>query len=319
MRIQQGVNILAQQSALDPISQLTQDAVKGIYRSGGEAGQRVANALYGTWFGHPFHPSATDIPVGAWTTGFALDLLNALTGSGLFARCADAAVAIGTLGGVVAVASGLTDFQHPTGEVRRIGVLHAVINIGATLLQMASLVQRARGERGSGRVLSSAAFGGLLVSAYLGGDMINKYQIGANRAANEAIPAGFVPVMGEAELPQNELRQVEINGSPVLLVRQGDRIYAMHAICTHMGGPLAQGTIVDGTVQCPWHASRFAFDDGHVVGGPASYPERCLATRVRAGMIEVGPGEGLGRCQHEPAVERRGEMQPEALRAPASG
>ncbi len=319
MRFQQGVDTLARQSVLDPISQTIQDLVATAYRSAGPAGRRVADALYGTWLGHPFHPSATDIPVGAWTTGFVLDLLNAITGSNLFARCADAAVAIGTIGAFAALASGLTDAQHPKGEARRVGMVHGMLNLGGTLLQLASLVQRARGERGRGRALSSMAFGGLLVSAYLGGEMIDRYRVGVNRAAGEAVPAGFVPVLPEGELPQNELRQVEVEGSRVLLVRQGDRIYAMHATCTHMGGPLAQGTIVDGAVQCPWHGSRFALDDGHVVKGPASYPERCLATRVREGMIEVGPGAGLGRCQHEPARAPAREARPETFQAPAFG
>lgn len=319
MRFQQGVDTLAQQSVLDPISQAIQNAVKGAYRSAGPTGRRVADALYGTWLGHPLHPMVTDIPVGAWTTGFVLDLLNAITGSGLFARCADAAIAIGTLGAFAALASGLTDAQHPEREARRVGIVHGMINMGGTALQMASLVRRARGERGSGRALSSMAFGGLLVSAYLGGEMIDKYQVGVNHAAGQAVPADFVPVMPEAELPQDELRQVEIEGTPVLLVRQGDHIYAMHATCTHLGGPLAQGAIVDGAVQCPWHGSRFALDDGHVVGGPASYPERCLATRVRDGMIEVGPGRGLGQCQHEPVWTESRELRPETFRAPAFG
>ncbi|HOR00641.1 MAG TPA: Rieske 2Fe-2S domain-containing protein [Anaerolineae bacterium] len=317
MRFQQGVDTLAQQKVLDPISQTIQDLVKGIYRSGGVAGRQVGNAMYGTWLGHPFHPSTTDVVVGSWTGGFVLDVLNAVTGSGLFARCADAAVAIGTLGALAAVPSGLTDFQHPSGEARRVGLVHGLLNIGGTLLQMLSLLQRARGERGSARTLSSMAFGGLLVSAYLGGDIIDKYQVGVNRAAGETVPADFVAVMREADLPQERLHQVDVNGSPVLLVRRGDRIYAMHATCTHMGGPLAQGTIAGDAVQCPWHGSRFAFDDGHVIGGPASYPERCLATRVRNGMIEVGPGAGLGRCRHEPVSTRQAQAEAERQMAVA--
>jgi len=315
MRFQQGVDLLAAQSVLDPVSQTIQDIVKNIYRAGGPVGHRVADIMYGTWLGHPFHPSATDVVVGSWTAGFALDLLNAVTGGDLFARCADAAVTIGTLGAVVAAASGLTDAQHPKGEARRLGIVHGMINIVATMLQTASLVQRARGERGSARSLSSMAFGGLLVSAYLGGDLIDKYQVGTNHAANEKVPSNWVPVLRDADLPENELRQVDVGGSPVLLVRQGDIIYAMHATCTHLGGPLAQGTIVDGTVQCPWHGSRFALDNGSVVHGPASYPERCLATRIRDGMIEVGPGAGLGRCRHEPA--RVSEAQRELAGVPA--
>jgi nitrite reductase/ring-hydroxylating ferredoxin subunit/uncharacterized membrane protein len=316
MRFQQGTDVLAQQTGLDPISQAIQDAITRAYRSAGSTGRRVANAMYGTWLGHPFHPAVITVPIGAWAAGSALDWLNAVSGNRLFARCADASVTVGTLGALVAVASGLTDVQHPTGEARRIGMVHGFLNVTATLLQLASLVQRARGERGQGRLLSTLAFGGVLVSGYLGGEMPYRYQIGVNRAANETVPSGWVPVMPEAELPENEPRQVEIDGSPVVLVRQGDRIYAMHATCTHMGSNLARGRVVDGTVQCPWHGSRFALDDGHVVGGPASFPERCLATRVRNGTIEVGPGRGLGRCSHEPVEAAQAQPREEMAAAP---
>ncbi len=315
MRLQQGVEALAAQRWLDSVAQALQDGVKAIYRSAGPAGTRIANILHGTWLGHPFHPAVTDVVVGGWTAGFVLDLLNAVTGSGLVARCADAALAIGTGAAWAAIASGFTDYQHPPGRERRVGAVHAVLNVGNTLLQMASLAQRARGERGSARTLSGLAYGGLIVSAYLGGDLVDRYLLGVNRAARETVPGDWVPVMRDAELPENELRQVEVSGSPVLLVRRGDTVYAMHATCTHLGGPLALGTIVDDAVQCPWHGSRFAFADGHVVRGPATYPERCLATRVRNGMIEVGPGAGLGRCQHEPS--RVGEAQRELAGVPA--
>lgn len=316
MIFQRSVDTLAHQRSLDPISQVIQDAVKGIYRSGGAVGQRVADALYGTWFGHPFHPAITDVPVGAWTAGFVLDTLNALTGSRLFARCADAAVTIGTIGAVAALASGLTDAQHPRGEARRVTMTHGLLNLGGTFLQVASLAQRAQGERGNARFLSTVAFGGLLVSAYLGGGMIEKYQVGVNRAANETVPPDFVPVMRASELPQNELRQVDVNGSPVMLVRQGDVIYAMHNTCTHMAGNLAQGRLVDGAVQCPLHGSQFVLADGSVHHGPATFAEHCLSTRVRNGMIEVGPGKGLGRCQHEVTPIGQKQAQPEMAAAP---
>ena len=124
--------------------------------------------------------------------------------------------------------------------------------------------------------------------------------------------------MAEADLPENQPRRVEVNGVPILLVRQGDRIYAMHETCTHMGGPLSQGAVVDGAVQCPWHASRFGLDDGHIVAGPAAFAERCLATRVRNGQIEVGPGARLGRCAHGPVPALAPETQAEMAGARTS-
>jgi len=309
MIFQQATDMLAHRKELDPISNAVQGVIRAAYRAAGPAGRPVKNALYGTWFGHPLHPSLTDLAIGAWATASVLDVLDSVTRYGALSRCADGALAFGTMAGMAAMASGLTDAQHIPDPPRRIGVLHGIMNVGLVFLQAASLTQRARGRRGTGRVMSLLGLGGLLVSSYLGGELVERYRIGVNRAPQDGIPMAFQPVMALADLPENQPRQVQVSGVPVVLVRQGDRIYAMHATCTHMSGNLAQGMLVDGAIQCPLHGSRFALDDGHVVDGPASFAERCLATRVRNGQIEVGPGEGLGRCQHEPVSVQAPEAQ----------
>jgi nitrite reductase/ring-hydroxylating ferredoxin subunit len=100
-------------------------------------------------------------------------------------------------------------------------------------------------------------------------------------------PAEFVPVLPEAELPENELRQVLAHGMPVLLLRRGDQIAAIAGTCSHLGGPLVEGSLEDCSVVCPWHGSRFALDSGAVLHGPATFPQPCFETRVWDGQIEV--------------------------------
>lgn len=234
--------------------------------------------------------------------------------SGLYrpARCADGALAVGVVGGTGAVLAGLTDWQHTTRAPQRVGLVHAVLNIGATLLQATSLALRAAGARQAGQAIGALGYGAVSVGGYLGGDLVSQYRIGVNHAPVDGVPAGWQPVLAAADLPENELRQVEVGGVPVLLVKRAGAIHALHATCTHLGGPLPQGALVDDAVQCPWHGSRFALADGRVVAGPATFPERCLATRVRNGQVEVGPGAGLGSCAHEPvpspALERQRSM-----------
>ena len=48
----------------------------------------------------------------------------------------------------------------------------------------------------------------------------------------------------------------------LVLVRHGERIQALHEQCAHAGGPLSQGTLIDGCLECPWHGSRFRLADG---------------------------------------------------------
>jgi nitrite reductase/ring-hydroxylating ferredoxin subunit len=57
----------------------------------------------------------------------------------------------------------------------------------------------------------------------------------------------------------------------------------MHAVCAHAGGPLDKGTVVDGCLQCPWHASRFRLADGRVVRGPSVYDQPSYELRAAEG------------------------------------
>jgi NADPH-dependent 2,4-dienoyl-CoA reductase/sulfur reductase-like enzyme/nitrite reductase/ring-hydroxylating ferredoxin subunit len=58
-------------------------------------------------------------------------------------------------------------------------------------------------------------------------------------------------------------------GEAVLVARHGDELFAIAATCTHYGGPLAKGLMVDCTVRCPWHHARFDLRTGEAIAAPA--------------------------------------------------
>jgi len=58
-------------------------------------------------------------------------------------------------------------------------------------------------------------------------------------------------------------------GEAILVARQGSELFAIGATCTHYGGPLAKGLMVDCTVHCPWHHARFDLRTGEAIAGPA--------------------------------------------------
>jgi nitrite reductase/ring-hydroxylating ferredoxin subunit len=124
-------------------------------------------------------------------------------------------------------------------------------------------------------------------AAYLGGHLVFGEQVGVDHTAAQVPPTEFVPVLAEAELPENQLRRVTANGMAVLLLHRGQRIYAIAETCSHLGGPLAEGKVEDLSVRCPWHGSRFALDTGEVLDSPATFPQPCFDTRVQHGQIEV--------------------------------
>jgi len=93
-------------------------------------------------------------------------------------------------------------------------------------------------------------------------------------------------------------------GESVLLARRGDEIFAIGATCSHYGGPLAEGLLVEDTVRCPWHHACFSLRTGEPVGAPALSPVACwrverTSDRVRlVGKIDrdpLAPSEEAGR------------------------
>ena len=134
--------------------------------------------------------------------------------------------------------------------------------------------------RSLGYAVSSAA-------AYLGGHLVFGEQIGVNHAAAQEMPKEFVPVMADTELAEGQMKRVDAGGVPVLLVRCEGEVCALAHTCSHLGGPLSEGTLDGNVVQCPWHGSRFDVRDGSVVDGPATFPQPRFETRVREGQIEV--------------------------------
>lgn len=278
--------MIAQQEWLKPVEETLQ---KGIHTAFDAApgGRQVADVLHGTWIGHPLHVILTDIPLGCWSAAMIFDVVHAITGSRDWRTAADASIALGLLGAVGAAATGFTDWHQIDPPARRIGLVHGLMNTVGAGLFAASLVLRRRRARRTGEVLSTLGMAMAMVSARLGGHLVYSEQIGVDHAAGRTLPDDFTAVLGEDELREGQMRRVEHEGTPILLVRQSGAVFALAETCSHLGGPLAEGTLGANSVQCPWHGSCFALDDGRVLNGPAVHPQPCLEVRLRNGQIEV--------------------------------
>jgi NADPH-dependent 2,4-dienoyl-CoA reductase/sulfur reductase-like enzyme/nitrite reductase/ring-hydroxylating ferredoxin subunit len=93
-------------------------------------------------------------------------------------------------------------------------------------------------------------------------------------------------------IPANSLAEgVPLRGhvgdEPVILVRRGSEVFAVGATCTHYGGPLADGLVVDDTVRCPWHHACFSLRTGEALGAPALRPVAGYEVVQRAGQVFV--------------------------------
>ena len=78
-----------------------------------------------------------------------------------------------------------------------------------------------------------------------------------------------------------------VNNDPILMIRRGENIFAVSAKCTHYGGPLVKGLLVDDTVRCPWHHACFDIRTGEAVRAPALDPLACWTVERRNNRIYV--------------------------------
>jgi NADPH-dependent 2,4-dienoyl-CoA reductase/sulfur reductase-like enzyme/nitrite reductase/ring-hydroxylating ferredoxin subunit len=74
------------------------------------------------------------------------------------------------------------------------------------------------------------------------------------------------------DIPDGGLILGQVGDEDVILVRRGDELFALGALCTHYHGPLAEGLVVGDTVRCPWHHACFSLRTGEAVRAPALDP-----------------------------------------------
>ena len=243
----------------------------------------LKDVLNGVWLGHPVHPVVTDVPVGALTAAALLDLAGEET-------AADIAVATGVAAMAASAATGAADAVDTYGRTQVTATVHATLMIGTLSLYLGSLWLRLTRPRSRPLAvgLSLLGYAGLSAGAYLGGDLVYRLGNMVDRHAWRSTGRQW-KALDVTEIPEGQLVGASLGTERLVLLREGDRIRALHAVCAHEGGPLDQGTIVDGCVVCPWHGSRFRLYDGTVARGPAVYDQPVYEVRATETGFEARP------------------------------
>ena len=260
---------------------------QALYGGGHPAAQQIRNFLNGTWLGEPLHVVLTDVPVGAWTVAMAFDALDLVYDRRELARACETSIGIGLLAAAGAAVTGMTDWSDVDPPARRPGLIHGLLNLSGAALFATSLLLRKKKCRQSGRIAGVLGYAVMSYAARLGGKLVYKHRVGVDRTDGQVFPQQFAAVLPETSLPDGKLTRAMYQGTPILLVRRGDRLFAMAETCSHFSGPLSEGKLEGDTVVCPYHFSRFALADGRVIDGPAVHPQPCLEVRTRNGQIEV--------------------------------
>jgi len=281
--------VLRRQGWLDPVGETIQKAVGAFYDSLGAPGKSLKDLMHGTTvLGHPLHPAITDLPIGAWSVGVLADWLFVTTGR-VPAVAGDLGLAIGVAAAIVAAMTGYTDHHETVGHGRRAATVHGLTMTVVVVIELVSMGMRlwAPDMRTAAIVLATGAWLLAVVGGYVGGHLTFAMGTVVNHNAFFEGPMEFVRVGSREDFPEGEMRRVEAEGLPVVIMRREGLLHAIGAVCSHAGGPLQEGKLEGEVVTCPWHYSRFRFGDGKVVGGPATFDQPPLLVRERGGAVEV--------------------------------
>ena len=90
----------------------------------------------------------------------------------------------------------------------------------------------------------------------------------------------FVKVSETMDISPSHMKEIQVDGEKICLVNVEGKFYAIGSICTHEGGPLADGTLEGYEIECPWHGSKFDVRTGEVKNPPASEPEPSYEVKV---------------------------------------
>jgi ferredoxin-NADP reductase/nitrite reductase/ring-hydroxylating ferredoxin subunit len=108
----------------------------------------------------------------------------------------------------------------------------------------------------------------------------------------------FVKVAFTKDIPPSQMKEVQVDGERVCVANVDGKYYAINNVCTHEGGPLADGILEGCEVECPWHQSHFDLRTGEVRSPPASEPEPTYEVKVDGEDVLIRKQPGANQ-QHQ--------------------
>ena len=245
--------------------------------------------------GHPIHPMLIPFPFAFLTGGWGFGVAAALTRSADLRTVSRHLVPAGIAAGLLAAVPGIIDYHAsvpPDSSAKERATKHAALNTTAIALFAAGWwLGRSRRRSTLPLVLQGLGTAALSAGSWMGGVLVSRNQIGVDhRYANagkwqeesrEATTSRAL-AFAAAPLDVNQMKLVHAGEQRIAVARTEDGYAAFSDRCTHRGGPLSDGVLICGTVQCPWHGSQFDVHTGEVKCGPAEKAIRTYAADTGA-------------------------------------
>jgi nitrite reductase/ring-hydroxylating ferredoxin subunit/uncharacterized membrane protein len=232
---------------------------------------------------HPIHPMLVAFPIAFFIGAFLFDVLSLILNKPHFLQTGYYLGIAGIIGALVAAVPGMIDYFYtvpPHSSAKKRATKHALINITNILLFTAAVFYRRSEAVNHTIVIALEGMGIVLLSVagWLGGTLVYRNQIGVDpRYAHagkwkelftnsESLP---IEVAKIDELKVDQMKLVHIKNKRIVVAKTENGYVAFDDQCTHKGGSLAGGSMICGTVQCPWHGAQFNVNTGEVKAGPA--------------------------------------------------
>jgi len=234
--------------------------------------------------GHPLHPILVSFPIAFFIGTLTFDVLGLVYNRNDFHITAMYLNIAGIGFALLAAIPGIVDYIFivpPNSSAKKRGAKHGLTNITMVVIFAIALVLRQKQDISFVIIISLEIAGVILLSiaGWLGGTLVFRNQIGvdiryahAGKWKEEYIDNadGEIMVASINELKVNQMKLVHIRGKRIVICRTEKGYAAFDDHCTHRGGSLAGGSMICGTVQCPWHGSQFDIHTGMVTAGPAN-------------------------------------------------
>ena len=230
---------------------------------------------------HPLHPILIPFPIALFIGTFVFDLLAYWQNNHHFSLTALYLNIGGIATALLAAVPGIIDFTFtvpPKSSAKKRAATHGMLNIANVIIFSIALYGR-HNDFDSLLIIGLELVGCILlfIAGWMGGTLVYRNQIGvdiryahAGKWKEDRIKQnGLMEVGLVDDLKENQMKLLHIGGKRIALARTATGFVAFDDRCTHKGGSLAGGSMMCGTVQCPWHGSQFDVRNGEVKAGPA--------------------------------------------------
>ena len=233
--------------------------------------------------GHPLHPILVAFPIAFFIGTLIFDLLGFIQNNDSFWQTGYYLLLAGIAFTVLAAVPGIVDYFSvvpPKSSAKKRAAKHGIINVIMLLIFIGAWFYRNGGNESPLIILGAETVGVILlgISGWLGGTLVHRNQIGVDHRyafAGKWKEKYFddqeskIEVAELNELKVNQMMLVHVKDKRIVIGRTESGYVAFDDRCTHRGASLADGALICGVVQCPWHGSQFDCRTGDVTAGPA--------------------------------------------------